>query len=75
MVEEAGAQGKCARQEGKASGGGISGIAGGRGKEVFPTAPWAAGEYVIVESLHLTPHLKRRTTLWPASPFVRRPYR
>jgi hypothetical protein len=36
MVEKAGAQGKRARREGKASGGGISGIAGGGGKEVFP---------------------------------------
>jgi hypothetical protein len=70
MVKEVDAQEKRARQEGKASGGGISSIAGGRGKEVFPTAPWVAGEYVIVEPLHLIPDLKRRTILRPASPFV-----
>jgi hypothetical protein len=55
--------------------GGISGIAGGGGKEVFPTAPWAAGGYVIVEPFHLIPDFKRRTILRSISPFVRRPYR
>jgi hypothetical protein len=39
MVEEVDAQEKRARQEGKASGGGISGIAGGGGKNLLPTPP------------------------------------
>jgi hypothetical protein len=53
MVEEVDAQEKRARQEGKASGGGISGIAGGVGRRFFPPPPGRGGGYVIVELLQL----------------------
>jgi hypothetical protein len=38
-------KGSCARQEEKASGGGISGIAGGVGRRLFPPPP---GQWVDV---------------------------
>jgi hypothetical protein len=42
----------------------------GAGEGGFSHRPWAVGEYVIVEPLHLIPHLKHRTSLSPTPPFA-----